>query len=64
MQLVVTAVITAVCILYYWQNKIDIVFIMGKSMYDKRMFFSPFIVIDIFNSPINYTSFKRGSYYQ
>lgn len=39
MQLVVTAVITAVCILYYWQNKIDIVFIMGKSMYDKRMFF-------------------------
>lgn len=39
MQLVVTVVITAVCILYYWQNKIDIVFIMGKNMYDKRMAF-------------------------
>lgn len=39
MQLVVTVVITAVCILYYWQNKIDIAFIIEKNMYDKRMVF-------------------------
>lgn len=31
MQLVVTVVIT-VCILYYWQNKIDIVLIIGKNI--------------------------------
>lgn len=50
-------------ILYYWQNKIDILF-MGKNMYDKRMFFYHLLSTDLFNSPLNYTSFKRGRHYK
>lgn len=46
MQLVVTAVIIAVCILYHWWNKIYTVLIIGKTMYNKNAFL-PFIVIDL-----------------